>query len=145
MGVKRGNFRKFDPNKLGLYWKMIIFHNDKLCCFRHRSYFAYQSTIWFDIPYFKPHSNIYFQYFPFFTYKFYSTYFEEHSTYPHRQCFRTNVEISLSSCWKKTKLLLFRNKVENKLGLNMTRNIISNFPWHAIHYPLTMIILWLVK
>lgn len=27
-----------------------------------------------------------------------STYFEEHSTYPHRQCFRTNVEISFSSC-----------------------------------------------
>lgn len=27
-----------------------------------------------------------------------STYFDEHSTYPHRQCFRTNVEISFSSC-----------------------------------------------
>lgn len=27
-----------------------------------------------------------------------STYFDEHSTYPHRQCFRTSVEISFSSC-----------------------------------------------
>lgn len=26
-----------------------------------------------------------------------NTYFDEHSTYPHRQCFLTNVEISLSS------------------------------------------------